>query len=86
MTDLDTLERLARAESDAGFRRSSISHDEIISLIERIRELEKAGEILLEVCDHGDFKNGNTDQHGGSDEGEHLAYSMISRAKSLLEG
>lgn len=52
------------------------------------RERDEAREALrdmIDLCDHADFRNGNTDQSGMSDEGEYLAGCVIDRCRAALQ-
>jgi hypothetical protein len=43
-----------------------------------------AANMLIDLCAHADFRNGNTDQSQSCDEGERLAAGIIEQAKALL--
>lgn len=43
-----------------------------------------AANMLIDLCAHADFRNGNTDESQSCDEGERLAAGIIEQAKALL--
>lgn len=47
-------------------------------------EMYEALVALLELCYHGDFKNGVTDSTGSIDEGDAIASERIDRARAAL--
>lgn len=51
---------------------------------EQVAELVAALESLLELCYHGDFKNGVTDTTNMIDEGDVIASERIDHARTLL--
>lgn len=59
---------------------------EIYQLKEEKKKLREALSDLLELCNRGNFSNGNTDPSGITDEGEYWAFQDIEKARAALKG
>ncbi len=75
-------EAKADAELCAGQWAAELRHSN--ALRDRCVKLTDAVQTILEVCQHGDFRNGNTDSTGSVDEGEVRAWEIIEGALDSL--
>lgn len=51
--------------------------------LRNIEEMQETINILLSACNHGDFRNGNTDDSGSIDEGNVMVSRIIDRAEEV---
>ena len=76
---LDDLRIIAETQKNADYQ----WHLEQVAEI--FRELEGVYEGFVEMVEHGDYKNGNTDEFGTIDEGEVMAYRRLCELKEAWQ-